>query len=224
MRTQAVEDYVKAIWLLDEAGDRATGQRIAARLGVSQASVSAMLQRLSSLGLIRYEKYQPVALTASGRKIALEVVRHHRLIELFLVEALDMPWDRIHDEAEVLEHHISEELEDLIATRLGDPEYDPHGHPIPTRDGALPDRTDRPIAALQVGEGGCLVQVCDERPELLRYLEEQQLVLGCDLQVVGREPFDGPITLRLGDGSTRMVGGEISRVLRVATRSTSEAS
>ncbi|MCW2923976.1 MAG: iron (metal) dependent repressor, DtxR family [Thermoleophilia bacterium] len=220
MRTQAVEDYVKAIWLIQESGERATGQRIAQRLSVSQASVSAMLQRLGGLGLISYEKYQPVKLTASGTNVALEVVRHHRLLELFLAEALGMPWDRIHAEAEVLEHHISEELEDLIAERLGNPQYDPHGHPIPARDGTLPSMEHRPVAAMEVGETGRLVQVCDERPELLRYLDELGLLLGTDLEVLGREPFDGPVTLGLPGGEQRVIGAELSRVLRLSSTST----
>jgi DtxR family Mn-dependent transcriptional regulator len=223
MRTQAVEDYVKAIWLIQEAGERATGQEIARRLSVSQASVSSMLQKLGNLGLIRYEKYQPVTLTPAGTNVALEVVRHHRLLELFLAEALGMPWDRIHAEAEVLEHHISEELEDLIAERLGHPEFDPHGHPIPARDGTLPATDQRPVSALEVGERGELAQVADERPELLRYLDELGLALGADLTLVGREPFDGPLTLELRDGTTRVIGVELARNLRVTAPRSVEA-
>lgn len=223
MRTQAVEDYVKAIWLVQESGQRATGQELARRLGVSQASVSSMLQKLSRLGLIRYEKYQPVSLTASGTNVALEVVRHHRLLELFLAEALGMPWDRIHAEAEVLEHHISEELEDLIAERLGNPQFDPHGHPIPARDGTIPVADDRPVAGLEVGERGVLAQVADERPELLRYLDELGLRLGVELVLIGREPFDGPFTLELPNGSSRVIGAELARALRVKTEARTAA-
>ena len=217
MRTQAVEDYVKAIWLIRQSGERATGQELARRLGVTQASVSSMLQKLGNLGLIRYEKYQPVELTAAGTNVALEVVRHHRLLELFLAEALGMSWDRIHAEAEVLEHHISEELEDLIATALGDPQFDPHGHPIPARDGTLPVAEHRPIAGLEVGERGILAQVTDERPELLRYLDTQGLRVGVELQLVAREPFEGPLTLELSDGTTRVIGAELARTVRIRT-------
>ena len=153
MRSVAVEDYVKCIWTLEEAGEDATGTAIAARMGVSAASVTGMGRRLVQLGLVDQEPYRPWRLTANGRLLALEVVRHHRLLELFLSRSLGMGWDRIHAEAEVLEHHISEELEELIAQSLGNPEFDPHGHPIPKRDGTMPERRGAPpLVELEAAE------------------------------------------------------------------------
>lgn len=209
-RSVAVEDYVKCIWTLEEAGEDATGAAIAARLDVSAASVTGMGRKLVQLGLVDQEPYRPWRLTASGRLLALEIVRHHRLLELFLARSLGMSWDRIHAEAEVLEHHISEELEELIARSLGDPQFDPHGHPIPQRDGTMPTRRLRSILDVAVGETTVLLQVRGETPELLRFLDEHGLLVGAEVTVVAHEPVAGTTTIRVGDTHEVVVGVELS--------------
>ena len=145
LRSTAVEDYTKAIYALQERGFEAVSTNaIAERLGVTAASASGMVKRLGELGLVIHEPYHGVSLTESGRNVALEVIRHHRLLELYLVQSLGVPWDRVHEEAEVLEHVLSEELEELIARQLGDPTYDPHGDPIPTRELQIEERAPEP--------------------------------------------------------------------------------
>lgn len=195
----AVEDYVKCIWTLEESGEAPTGSAIAARMGVSPASVTGMGRKLVQLGLVEQEPYRPWRLTASGRMLALEVVRHHRLLELFLVRSLGMGWDRIHAEAEVLEHHISEELEELISAALGDPEFDPHGHPIPTREGAMPQRIGAaPLAMLGEGSRGVIRQVRDETPEVLCFLADRGMYVGASLTVTSQSPLAGTTTIVVG--------------------------
>ncbi|MCW2961694.1 MAG: iron (metal) dependent repressor, DtxR family [Thermoleophilia bacterium] len=210
--TPAIEDYVKAIWLIDERGEATTGNAIATQLGISQASVSAMIRKLDELGLVSHEAYRPVQLTDRGRLVALEVVRHHRLLELFLSETLGMSWDRIHAEAEVLEHHISEELEDLIAAKLGHPEFDPHGHPIPKRDGSVPVLTVSPVASLPIGAQGTLRQVRDETSAVLRFLEDRGVVVGARITVVDQSVHAGTTTLQVGDAPEQVtIGTELAR-------------
>src|SRR3954471_741668 len=166
----AIEDYAKAIYTLEERGEGAvTTTALADRLGVTAGSVSAMLRKLDAAGLVAHEPYRGVTLTPHGRRVALEVIRHHRLIELFLAEVLDMPWDRVHDEAEVLEHVLSEELEGLIASKLGHPTQDPHGDPIPSADLELTEvRRGVPLESLEPGATGRFVRVSDADPEMLR--------------------------------------------------------
>lgn len=213
----AIEDYVKAIWLIDERGETTSGQAIASQLGVSQASVSGMIRKLAELELVEFEAYRPVQLTERGRLVALEVVRHHRLLELFLSETLGMSWDRIHAEAEVLEHHISEELEDLIAAKLGHPEFDPHGHPIPARDGRVPVLDAFPVAGLPVGAAGVLRQVRDETPEVLRYLAGRSITVGARLLVTDQSPHAGTTTLQVeGRAGDVVIGHELARHIDMA--------
>jgi Mn-dependent DtxR family transcriptional regulator/FtsP/CotA-like multicopper oxidase with cupredoxin domain len=184
---------------------------IATKLEVSPASVTGMGRKLVQLGLVEQEPYRPWRLTASGRLLALEIVRHHRLLELFLARSLGMGWDRIHAEAEVLEHHISEELEELIATALGDPEFDPHGHPIPTRDGRMPTRRMRSILDVDAGDVATIVQVRGETPELLRYLDDNGLLVGTPVTVLAHEPVAGTTTVRVhGDDSLVVMGNELA--------------
>jgi DtxR family Mn-dependent transcriptional regulator len=204
----AVQDYVKAIWSVESASDGAevaTGT-IAEHLGVSPASVSGMVRRLEEDGLVERQPYRGVRLTDRGRSVALEVVRHHRLLESFLVRALGMPWDRIHAEAEVLEHHISEELEELIDAYLGHPEFDPHGHPIPRRDGTVPDRDLLVLAGCELGTAGVVEQIRNESPEVLRFLHEHQLGVGAQLTLVGREPAIDTVTVETADGARVVIG------------------
>src|SRR5436190_5399585 len=190
--SNAVQDYAKAIWsLAQRSDDPVSTSALAERLDVSPASASAMVKRLESLGLATREPYHGVELTAAGERVALEVVRHHRLLELYLAQALGMPWDRVHAEAEVLEHAISDELSERIAEALGNPTHDPHGDPIPTADGLIEERATTTLAELEPGPAGTFVRVSDSDPEMLRYLSERGISPGDGFEVVRREPFDG---------------------------------
>src|SRR3954462_2360852 len=171
--SSAVEDYAKAIYALEQREHGAVSTNaLAERMGVTAASASAMVKRLDGLGLVSHVPYRGVKLTAAGSKVALEVLRHHRLLELYLTETLGVPWDRVHDEAEVLEHVLSEELEELIAAKLGNPTHDPHGDPIPTRDGHIAEGTSTALDDLAAGAQGRFVRVSDSDPEMLRYLAD----------------------------------------------------
>jgi DtxR family Mn-dependent transcriptional regulator len=212
--TVAVQDYAKAIYTLESRHGAASTNDLAALLEVRPASVSGMLRKLSDLGLVEHERYRGVRLTERGRSVALEVIRHHRLVELFLVESLGMTWDEVHDEAEVLEHALSEELEELIATKLGNPTVDPHGDPIPSRELKLPD-TDAPaLAELEPGETATFVRVSDADPAMLRFLGERDIVPGTRLELVERQPFDGPLFVRAG-GEVHVLGATLARSMRV---------
>jgi DtxR family Mn-dependent transcriptional regulator len=213
--TSAVEDYAKAIYALEERGDGAVSTNaLAERLGVTPGSASGMVKRLHELGLVTHVPYKGVQLTPAGARLALEVLRHHRLLELYLAEALGVPWDRVHAEAEVLEHVLSEELEELIATKLGDPTVDPHGDPIPTRDLEMPERETVALQSLEAGQAGTFVRVSDSDSEMLRYLSQRGISPGDAFSVVEKQPFDGPLFLRFGD-DTHVVGGALARAMRV---------
>jgi DtxR family transcriptional regulator, Mn-dependent transcriptional regulator len=216
MSSQAIEDYAKAIYTLQERCEEGvvSTTALAERLEVTPGSVSGMLRKLDAAGLVEHEPYRGVRLTPAGRRVALEVIRHHRLIELFLAEVLDMPWDRVHDEAEVLEHVISEELEGLIAEKLGHPTADPHGDPIPSADLEVPERSGVPLESLQPGATGRFVRVSDADPEMLRWLAERAVRPGDDVEVLDKQPFDGPLTVRVG-GSVQTLGGGVARAMRI---------
>jgi DtxR family Mn-dependent transcriptional regulator len=216
--TPAIEDYLKAIYQLNleepEAGS-VTGQRIAERLGVASPSVTNMIKRLSDLGLVQYERYRGVELSDAGERIALEVVRHHRLLERYLVEALGYGWDEVHDEAERLEHHISEALEARMAAVLGDPTVDPHGDPIPRLDGSMADVVEMPLITLTPGEPARVQRVSDRDPQRLRYLEELGIRPGVTIQVLEALPFDGPLRLDVS-GVEQLIGRPLAAVVQVA--------
>jgi DtxR family Mn-dependent transcriptional regulator len=215
--SNAVQDYAKAIYSLHRQDEEPVStSAIAARLDVSAASASAMVKRLEALGLVTRQPYHGVELTAAGNRVALEVIRHHRLIELYLAEALGMPWDRVHEEAEVLEHAISPELSELIAAKLGNPTHDPHGDPIPTVDGEIEEGSSRPLAELEPGARGVFARVSDSDPEMLRYLSERGIAPGDRFEVLERQPFDGPLLVRFGSGD-HALGGAIVRMMRVDT-------
>lgn len=197
----AVQDYLKGIYMLSvEAGG---GSRtiptsaLSDRLGVTPASATNMLKKLATMGLVEHANYKGATLTEPGRKIALEVIRHHRLLETYLAEALGVPWDRVHAEAEILEHVLSEELEERIAARLGHPTSDPHGHPIPTRDGTMPNLSERRLWDASEGSRVAVERVSDDEDEALRYLGSIGILPGAALDVVGRGPVAGPLYVKV---------------------------
>ena len=196
--TAPAEDYLKAIYAIGRGSSAAATNEIAQRLAIAPASVSGMVRRLADQGLLAYERYHGVRLTESGRRAALRTLRRHRVIESYLAEALGYPWDRVHDEAERLEHAASDELVDRMAATIGEPEVDPHGAPIPTRDGSVDETEYTSLAQLAVGASGVVVRVSDEDPAMLRYLAELSILPGKKLTLKARAPYDGPITLTLG--------------------------
>jgi DtxR family Mn-dependent transcriptional regulator len=213
--TSAVEDYAKAIYALESRCDGAVSTNaIAERLGVSAASASSMVKKLDGLGLVSHQPYHGVQLTPAGLKVALEVIRHHRLLERFLAEELGVPWDRVHDEAEVLEHVLSEELEALIAAKLGNPTTDPHGDPIPTADLVMEERETLAMHDVQPGCGGTFVRISDADPEMLRYLAARGIKPGDRFEVVEKQPFDGPLFARFAD-DVHVLGGALAKAMRV---------
>jgi DtxR family transcriptional regulator, Mn-dependent transcriptional regulator len=215
IRSQAVQDYAKAIYALElREGEAVSTNAIADRLGVTAASASGMVKRLDELGLVEHQPYHGVSLTADGRRVALEVMRHHRLLELYLVKSLGLPWDRVHQEAEVLEHVLSEELEDLIAAKLGNPTHDPHGDPIPTRELTIEEGLTVSLQALEVGDYGTFARVSDSDPEMLRFLAERGIAPGDKLEVVEKQPFDGPLFVRFGE-RVHVLGGALAKAMRV---------
>jgi DtxR family transcriptional regulator, Mn-dependent transcriptional regulator len=215
VRTAAVEDYCKAIYTLESRVDAPVSTNaLAERLELTTGSVSGMLKKLGELALIAHVPYRGVRLTPKGRRLALEVIRHHRLLELYLAEALQMPWDRVHAEAEVLEHVLSEELEELIAAKLGHPTIDPHGDPIPSADLELKERPTRSLDSLRPGERGTFVRVSDAEPEMLRYLAGRGIMPGGHLAVIERQPFGGPLLVSV-DGTEHTLGGELPRAMRI---------
>jgi DtxR family Mn-dependent transcriptional regulator len=215
---EGAENYAKAIYHLQgRSKDPVHTNAVAERLGVTPASASAMLKRLSDEGLVDYQPYHGARLTEKGELVALETIRHHRLIELFLAEVLGMPWDRVHEEAEVLEHHISEELEELIAAKLGQPELDPHGDPIPDRDLAISKDESVSLTELDPGERGTFARVSDSDASMLRYLAERDIHPGAGLLVKSREPFGGPVIVEIA-GRTHPLGPELAESIRVRRR------
>ncbi len=213
----AVQDYAKAVYALETRGGAAVSTNdLAARLGVTPGSVSGMVRKLTDVGIVEHEPYHGVRLTDQGRRVALEVLRHHRLLELFLARELGMSWDRVHAEAEVLEHVLSEELEQLIAARLGDPAVDPHGDPIPTPEFEIDERPTRSLDELSVGAAGRFVRVSDSDPEMLRYLADHGIALDARLEVVDRQPFGGPVFVRFGERE-HPIGGKLARAMRIDT-------
>lgn len=211
----AIEDYAKAIYALEaRTGRPVPTNAIADRLGVTAGSASAMLKKLAQLGLVSHNPYHGAKLTEAGERVALEIIRHHRLLELFLVRELGMSWDRVHAEAEVLEHVISEELESLIAAKLGQPHLDPHGDPIPSPELEIEERATAALDSLDAGALGRFVRVSDADPAMLRYLSERGVAPGDRFEVVERQPFGGPLFVRFGD-EVHVFGGELASSMRV---------
>jgi DtxR family Mn-dependent transcriptional regulator len=218
-----VEDYLKAIYDLELTGTPASTTDIADRLAISPASVSGMVRRLADQGLITHEPYRGVRLTGDGRRAALRTLRRHRILECYLTGVLGYPWDRVHAEAERLEHAASEELVELMAAALGDPKQDPHGAPIPTRDGRVEEAALRTLADASAGEQVRVRRVHDKEPERLRYLAELGIRPGSLVRILDKAPFDGPITAWVedsGSGATRAVGVALAAQVYVESLAT----
>ena len=213
MVSESAQDYLKAIWKLERAGDMSTSA-LAESLGVTPASATAMLKKLATLGLVVHERYRGAALTPAGERMALEVVRHHRLLELYLMEALGLSWDQVHEEAEKLEHHLSDELEARIDQALGFPTRDPHGDPIPSPELLLARDELTCLSDLEAGSMTVIRRVPDGDPELLRYLATLGLVPAEEVTVVEQAPFDGPVTVEVR-GSRHAIGRSLAAQIEV---------
>jgi DtxR family transcriptional regulator, Mn-dependent transcriptional regulator len=217
MTTPAVEDYLKAIYQLSEAGAPVSTSAIAERLGIAAGSVTGMLKRLAEAGLVEHTRYYGARLTDDGVTNAVRTIRRHRVLERFLVDVLGYTWDRVHEEAERLEHVVSEEMIDRMAVVLGEPEADPHGAPIPAAQGEFSEPQFPTLAELCAGDNATLRRVPDEDPAALRYLAELQLRPGAELQVLDVAPFNGPLRVRI-NGSEQIVGRELARQIQVELR------
>ena len=213
--TEAVEDYAKAIYKFQRREDGpVANSTLVEVLRVSPGAVTAMLKRMDEMGLVSHAPTRARRLTPAGERLAIEVIRHHRLLEAYLSEALGMPWDKIHDEAEVLEHYISEDLEELIAAALGNPSHDPHGDPIPNSELELAEQATRALSQLELGDAAIFVRVSDADPEMLRYLGDREIAPGDRLEVIERQPFGGPLSVRFAAGEFA-IGGGLADAMRV---------
>jgi DtxR family Mn-dependent transcriptional regulator len=211
----SVEDYVKAIYALTYERDQfASTSHLADRLGITAGSVSTMLKRMDGSGLAEHVPYRGVRLTPAGRQLALSVIRRHRLIELFLATSLDIPWEDVHRYADALEHAASDELIELIAAKLGDPVSDPHGDPIPNRALEIDERHQPSLADLEEGEHAVIVRVSDSDPAMLRYLTAHQIAIGDRVELIGRQPFDGPCDVIIG-AHRQSLGTKLAQAIHV---------
>ncbi|MBI4579661.1 MAG: metal-dependent transcriptional regulator [Planctomycetes bacterium] len=198
MASASVEDYLKAIYLLQTARTPATTRGLADGLGVRMASVTGMVKQLHAAGYVRHERYRGVQLTAKGRRLALRVLRRHRIIELFLSKVLGLPWDEVHEDAEALEHAASDRVIERLNTLLGSPAFDPHGAPIPHGDGTISPLNGRLLSDCEVGHRGRILCVSDKDPAFLRYLAGIGIRIGLRFRLVDKAPFDGPLAIHAG--------------------------
>ena len=217
MLSRSIEDYIKAVYALEVEEQRAITKQLAERLGVRMASVTGMVKHLAAEGYVRHTPYHGVQLTERGRRVALEIIRRHRLIELFLSRTLGLSWDELHSDAEALEHVVSDRLIERIYEHLGCPEFDPHGSPIPGKDGSIAPSRGVPLDEITVGRSGRIVEVSDRDPEFLRYLTDLDLKIGSEIHVRERAPFNGPITLGVGT-RTIAIGHEAGARIRVSVK------
>lgn len=214
MLSQGMQDYLKAIYRLQERDGVVSTTALAEAMQVAAPSATGMVKKLANLKLVRHQPYQGVVLSKAGEKVSLELIRHHRLLELYLAEALGYTWDRVHDEAERMEHVISEEFEDRIFEALGRPTRDPHGEPIPAKDGTLVTTPRGRLSEMEPGATGVIRQVSDSTAEMLRYLGERGLVPDADVEVVEKAPFNGPLTVKTSEAS-HIIGRDLASHIRV---------
>lgn len=214
MGNEVLEDYLKAIYSIEQESGKVSTTALARHLHLAPASVTGMIKKFSEMNLVTYTPYQGVHLTEAGTSIALEVIRHHRLIELFLAQALGVPWDKVHQEAEKWEHVLSEEMEERIDQLLEYPTHDPHGAPIPDRDGQIPQRSEICLADLQVDQRAKIAEVKDQNSEMLRYLGDMGMYPQTDILITNVAPFDGPISIRVGEAEV-VLGRTLARQIFV---------
>lgn len=214
MYSPVVEDYLKAVWALQQTEAPVATSRIAERLGLSSAAVTAMIKRLAEQKLLRHEPYYGVRLTGAGELAALKIIRRHRVLELFLAEVLGYAWDRVHEEAERLEHAASDELIERLARLLGEPERDPHGSVIPSPEGEMDTERYPALADVEPGESTHILEVEVQEPEQLRYLGSLDLYPGAQVEVRGKSPFEGPISL-LVNGEPQVISHALAQRIRV---------
>jgi DtxR family Mn-dependent transcriptional regulator len=223
--TESIEDYVLIVYRAsrDQDSKRVSTSAIAQALGVSAPSVTSMIKKkLTKFGLVDYERHRGVTLTPLGERVALQILRHHRVVELYLTETLGLSWDQVHEEASRLEHAISPALIDRMAAILGDPLVDPHGDPIPRKDGTVERLGLTPLYEVEPGQAVVVRRVRDQSPDVLRYLGEVGLTLGALVEIVARAPFDGPLTVRVG-GNRQILGQQLARVVLVTPQEEQEA-
>ncbi len=212
--SQSVEDYLKAIYKVETEEKGASTSQLAEAMNVSSASATNMIQRLAEMGFVNYKSYKGARLTDSGKKIALEIIRHHRLLELYLLEIMGYSWDEVHEEAEHLEHHISEQFEDKIAELLDNPTHDPHGDPIPTKDGVVPAADEKNLTKASENKSYIIARLIDQDSERLRYLEKKGLLPGVHLTIKEIAPFNGPLTLQI-DNNELVIGRDLAKTISV---------
>ncbi|WP_120521362.1 metal-dependent transcriptional regulator [Arthrobacter celericrescens] len=224
--SSSIEDYVKVIYSFTEWQDKPiTSSQLAQRLGVANSSVSEMVRKLKDQGLVDHQPYGAVTLTPEGMRLALAMVRRHRLIETYLVMEFGYSWDEVHDEAELLEHAVSDTFIERMALKLGNPARDPHGDPIPAADGTVALPHAHRMAELDVGHSGRITRISDENPELLRYLAAEEIDLDASVEVMGRKPFGGALVVKIGSGPTSReydLADEVASALWVASESVHE--
>lgn len=213
--SEAIEDFLKAVYLLQQEHERVQTSTLAEALGIAAPSTTEMAKKLARANLVEHEPYRGIRLTSAGKRVALEIVRNHRLLELFLVRSLGYTWDEVHDEAERLEHAVSDRLTQRIAEYLGHPAFDPHGDPIPSPEGNVYQRELTPLSEWPVGEVGQIARLRDQTPEMLRYLAEKGLTMGAKVTVTNIDPFDGPVTLNV-DNTMQVIGVNVAQYILVA--------
>ena len=214
MLTHAAEDYLKSIYKLQEKGEKVSTGVLAEFLDVKPASASGMIKKLKTMNLITYERSEGVTLTDAGKEIALEIIRHHRLLELYLNKALGVPWDGVHDEAEILEHVISEDVEARMDAFLGYPTADPHGSPIPDKNGVVKQTEAIPMTELNSSQSCVVAEVSDDDSALLRHLGNFNLYPGTTFTVIDVAPFEGPFTIDIA-GQEAVIGREVAKHIMV---------
>lgn len=213
--SEAIEDFLKAIYLLQQEHDRVQTSMLAEALHITAPSTTEMAKKLAKANLVIHEPYRGIRLTPGGERIALEIVRNHRLLELFLVETLGCGWDEVHVEAERLEHAVSDHLIERIAEYLGHPRYDPHGDPIPDHHGIIRRRALTPLSEWGLKQPGIVARLRDQSPDVLRYLAEKGLVVGARIEVIATDPFDGPITI-IAAGQQHVIGVKVAQQVLMA--------
>lgn len=214
--TSVTQDYLKVIWTSQEWSEvKVTTKLLADKLGVSPSTASEGIRKLADQGLVEHERYGSVSLTDDGRAAAVGMVRRHRLLETFLVRELGYGWDEVHDEAEILKHAVSDRLMARIDAKLGFPQRDPHGDPIPSADGRVPNAGSRQLADLDVGESGVISRISDSDSDMLRYFQEIGIDLDRTVEVVEKRPFAGTISVCVDDGDLIHLGDVASRAIFV---------